>query len=135
MDIKGLKNILKMIKISDIQKVYFFYFIGLCAGYLGTFDKVNMLIVTLPTLILIKNAGFEFETSRLKFEKQKTINSILIILQNGLEVARNNGLNTEELRNQVNILFQNFFSSMGFSNVLGNMNVSSIFNLIQNIRL
>ena len=124
-----------MIRISDIQKVYFFYFIGLCAGYLGTFDKVNMLIVTFPTLLLIKNAGFEFETARIKYEKQKTINSILTILQNGLEIARNNGLNTDELRSQVNELFQNFFSSMGVSNILGNMNVSSVFNLLQNIRI
>ena len=124
-----------MIRISDIQKVYFFYFIGLCAGYLGTFDKVNILIVTFPTLLLIKNAGFEFENARVKFEKQKTINSILTILQNGLEIARNNGLNTDELRSQVNELFQNFFSSMGVSNILGNMNVSSVFNLLQNIRL
>jgi hypothetical protein len=124
-----------MIRISDIQKVYFFYFIGLCAGYLGTFDKVNMLIVTFPTLLLIKNTGFEFETARVKLEKQKTINSILTILQNGLEIARNNGLNTDELRSQVNELFQNFFSSMGVSNILGNMNISSVFNLLQNIRL
>ena len=124
-----------MIRISDIQKVYFFYFIGLCAGYLGTFDKVNMLIVTFPTLLLIKNAGFEFETAKIKYEKQKTINSILTILQNGLEIARNNGLNTDELRSQVNELFQNFFSSMGVSNILGNMNISSVFNLLQNIRL
>ena len=124
-----------MIRISDIQKVYFFYFIGLCAGYLGTFDKVNILIVTFPTLLLIKNAGFEFETAKIKYEKQKTINSILTILQNGLEIARNNGLNTEELRNQVNELFQNFFASLGVSNIIGNMNVSSVFNLLQNIRL
>jgi len=125
-----------MIRISDIQKVYFFYFIGLFAGYLGTFDKVNILIITFPTLLLIKNAGFEFETARIKYEKQKTINSILTILQNGLEIARNNGLNTNELRNQVNELFQNFFASFGVSNVLGNMNIGTIFtNLLQNIRI
>jgi hypothetical protein len=125
-----------MIRISDIQKVYFFYFIGLFAGYLGTFDKVNILIITFPTLLLIKNAGFEFEIARVKFEKQRTINSILTILQNGLEIARNNGLNTNELRSQVNELFQNFFASFGVSNVLGNMNIGAIFNnLLQNIRI
>jgi hypothetical protein len=124
-----------MIRISDIQKVYFFYFIGLCAGYLGTFDKVNIFIVTIPTLLLIKNAGFEFETARIKLEKQKTINSILTILQNGLEIARNNGLNTEEMYNQINILFQNFFNSLGVSNILGNVGIGSMFNLLQNIRL
>lgn len=125
-----------MIRISDLQKVYFFYFIGLCAGYLGTFDKTNMLIVTLPTLLLIKNAGFEFETARIKYEKQKTINSILTILQNGLEIARHNGLNTEELRSQVNELFQNFFSALGVSNLVGHIGIGTIFNnLLQNIRL
>ena len=125
-----------MIRISDIQKVYFFYFIGLCAGYLGTFDKVNMLIVTFPTLLLIKNAGFEFETARVKLEKQKTINSILTILQNGLEIARNNGLNTDELRSQVNELFQNFFNSLGVSNLVGQIGIGTIFNnVLQNIRL
>jgi len=128
-----------MIRISDmnkdILKVYFFYFIGLCAGYLGTFDKMNMLIVTFPTLLLIKNAGFEFETARVNLEKQKTINSILLILQNGLEIARNNGLNTEELYNQVNTLFQNFFNSLGVSNILGNVGIGSVFNILQNIRL
>lgn len=117
-----------MIRISDIQKVYFFYFIGLCAGYLGTFDKTNMLIVTFPTLLLIKNAGFEFETAKAKLEKQKTINAILLILQNGLEIARNNGLNTEELRNQVNTLFQNFFASLGVSNIVGQIGIGNIFN-------
>jgi len=125
-----------MIRISDIQKVYFFYFIGLCAGYLGTFDKVNMLIVTFPTLLLIKNAGFEFETARVKLEKQKTINSILTILQNGLEIARNNGLNTDELRSQINELFQNFFNSLGVSNLVGQIGIGTIFNnVLQNIRL
>jgi hypothetical protein len=124
-----------MIKISDIQKVYFFYFIGLCAGYLGTFDKTNIIIVTLPTLLLIKNAGFEFQTVKYKLEKQKTINSILLILQNGLEIAKHNGLNTEELRNQINILFQNFFNSLGVSNILGNVGITQVFSLLQNIRL
>lgn len=117
-----------MIRITDLQKVYFFYFIGLCAGYLGTFDKVNLLIITFPTLLLIKNAGFEFETARIKYEKQKTINSILTILQNGLEIARNNGLNTEELRNQVNELCQNFLSAMGISNIIGQIGIGNIFN-------
>jgi hypothetical protein len=115
-----------MIRITDIQKVYFFYFIGLFAGYLGTFDKTNMLIVTLPTLLLIKNAGFEFETARIKYEKQKTINSIISILQSGVEIARNNGLNTEELRSQVNELFQNFFSSMGISNIIGQIGIGNV---------
>jgi hypothetical protein len=125
-----------MIRISDIQKVYFFYFIGLCGGYLGTFDKVNILIITFPTLLLIKNAGFEFETARVKLEKQKTINSILTILQNGLEIARNNGLNTDELRSQVNELFQNFFNSLGVSNLVGQIGIGTIFNnVLQNIRL
>jgi hypothetical protein len=124
-----------MIKISDIQKVYFFYFIGLCAGYLGTFDKTNIIIVTLPTLLLIKNAGFEFQTAKYKLEKQKTINSILLIIQNGLEIAKHNGLNTEELRNQINILFQNFFNSLGVSNILGNVGIRQVFSLLQNIGL
>jgi len=125
-----------MIRISDIQKVYFFYFIGLCAGYLGTFDKVNMLVVTFPTLLLIKNAGFEFETAKIKYEKQKTINSIISLVQSGVEIARTNGLNTDELRSQLNELFQNFFVSFGVSNIIENVGISSIFNMIQqNIRL
>jgi len=120
---------------KDILKVYFFYFIGLCAGYLGTFDKVNILIVTFPTLLLIKNAGFDFQTAKEKFEKQKTINLILSLLNNSLEVARNNGLNTEELKNKVLEIFQTFFNEMGVSSILGNFGISSIFSLLQNSRL
>jgi hypothetical protein len=120
---------------KDILKVYFFYFIGLCAGYLGTFDKVNILIVTLPTLLLIKNTGFDFETAKVKFEKQKTINLIISLVNNSLEVARNNGLNTEELKAKVLEIFQTFFNEMGVSSILGNFGISSIFSLLQNSRL
>lgn len=125
-----------MIKITDIQKVYFFYFIGLCAGYLGTFDKLNMLIITLPTLLLIKNTGFDFQTAKAKFETQKTINLILSLLNNSLEVARNNGLNTEELKNKVLEIFQTFFNEMGVGSILQHSGLGSLcLNMIQNFRL
>lgn len=125
-----------MIHISDIQKVYFFYFIGLCAGYLGTFDKTNILIVTFPTLLLIKNSGFDFQTAKANFEKQKTINLILSLVNNSLEVARNNGLNTEELKDKVLEIFQTFFNEMGIASILQHSGLGSLcLNMIQNFRL
>jgi hypothetical protein len=114
---------------KDIQKVYFFYFLGVCAGYLGTFDKINLALITIPTMLLIAHSNFDFQKSLLDKEKQNTYNLILSIIKEGLDLRNQNNL--EEFKKKLHTLFMTFFNGMGFPPHLQSFVFNNLFNRLR----
>lgn len=114
---------------KDIHKVYFFYFLGVCAGYLGTFDKINLALITIPTLLLIAHSNFDFQKNQLAREKQTTYNLILSIIKDGFEL-QNSG-NMEDFKAKLHRLFMTFFNGMGFPPHLQSFVFNNLFNRLR----
>lgn len=126
-----------MNKLKDIHKVYFFYFLGICAGYLGTFDKINLLLITIPTILLINNSNFEFQKALAERQKQSNYALILSILKDGASLVKSMNVNPEsfnidEVRNKIINLFNTFFDGMGFPKQVQNFVFNNLMSQIRN---
>ena len=126
-----------MNKLKDIHKVYFFYFLGICAGYLGTFDKVNLLLITIPTILLITNSNFEFQKALADRQKQANYALILSILKDGASLIKSMNVNPEsfnidEIRNKIINLFNTFFDGMGLPKQFQNFVFNNLMSQIRN---
>jgi hypothetical protein len=122
-----------MIKLPDIWKIYFFILLGIGIGYLGSFDSKNFFILGVPTILLLKNTEFDCHNAKIKFEKQKTINHILNIMRDTMDLYRNfNPNNVQETTEKIKEIFKNTFYGMDLQNLAMRFMVNSINSNLQN---
>ncbi len=108
-----------MINFPDIWKIYFFILLGVGVGYLGSFDHKNFFVLGVPTILLLKNSQFDCHNSKLKYEKQKTLNHSLNIVRDMIEIFRNwNANNVEEATEKIKEVFKNVMHGMDINSLV-----------------
>ncbi len=108
-----------MINFPDIWKIYFFILLGMGIGYLGSFDHKNFFILGVPTVLLLKNTQFDCHTAKIKYEKQRSLNHIIGIIRDMIDLFRTwNPNNVEEATERVKEIFKNAMHGMDINSLL-----------------
>ena len=108
-----------MFKIPDMWKIYLFILLGMGIGYLGSFDHKNFFILGVPAILLLKSTQFDCYISRIKYEKQQTLNHSLHIVREVIDLMRNwNPDNIEESTNKIKEIFRNVMQGMDLNSLL-----------------
>lgn len=101
-----------MFKIPDIWKVYCFILLGIGIGYFSAHDERNFFILGIPLIFLLRNTEFDCYTSKIKFERQKSINFALNIIKEMIDIFRNiNEDNMDETTQKVKDVLKNVVKS------------------------
>jgi hypothetical protein len=108
-----------MFRIPDIAKVYLFVLLGVGIGYLGSFDHKNFFILGVPSILLIKNTHFNCYEDKIKFERQKSINHVLHLIRESIDLVKTVNVNSmEEAKEKIQSILKSFMGGLDLQSVI-----------------
>ena len=108
-----------MFKIPDIYKIYIFVIFGVGIGYLSRDDTKNLFILGIPMFLLMKNTQFSCYTDKIKYERQKSFNIGLSLVNDSIKLFREwNPENMEHMKLRVQEIISNMMGGMDLQSLL-----------------